>query len=94
MIEEIPAVVHVDGTCRLQTVKREQNENYYKLIEEFYKQTEIPMVLNTSFNVAGDTMVETIDDAIQTLCRSKIEYLFLPEFMKLVKCTKYFYEDE
>jgi carbamoyltransferase len=51
------------------------------------------MVLNTSFNVAGDTMVETLDDAINTLCRSKIEYLFLPEFMKLVKCTKYFYKD-
>ena len=92
-IDKIPAIVHVDGTCRLQTLKEDQNPNYYKLIKCFHDLTDIPMVLNTSFNVAGDTMVETLDDAINTLCRSKIEYLFLPEFMKLVKCTKYFYKD-
>jgi predicted NodU family carbamoyl transferase len=92
--ELIPAVVHVDGTCRVQTVKQEQNENYYKLINEFYNQTGIPMLLNTSFNLAGDTMVQDIDDAIRTLCESEIEYLFLPELMKLVKCTKLFEIDK
>jgi carbamoyltransferase len=79
----IPAVVHVDGTCRVQTVG--QKEYYfYKLIEEFYKKTGVPMLFNTSFNLAGEPLVETLEDAIDTLNRSNIEYLYLPEIKKLV----------
>ena len=80
----IPSIVHVDGTCRIQTVTREQNKHYYDLISEFYKQTDVPILFNTSFNLAGDTMAETIDDCLGTLRSSEIEYLYLPEINKLV----------
>jgi carbamoyltransferase len=80
----IPGIIHVDDTCRLQTVTRKQNYHYYNLIESFYQKTDVPIIFNTSFNLGGETLVETIDDAIDTLKRSEIEYLFLPEIMKLV----------
>jgi carbamoyltransferase len=85
--EKIPSIIHVDGTCRIQTVKREQNPHYYDLIKEFYDQTGIPIVFNTSFNLGGDPLVETLDDAIETLLGSDIEYLFLPEYNKLIKIS-------
>ena len=79
----IPSLVH-DNTCRIQTLTREQNESYYDLIDEFYKRTGVPILLNTSFNLSGDTIAETIDDAIITLKKSEIEYLYLPECAKLL----------
>ena len=51
---EIPAVVHVDGSGRVQSVRREVNPKYYKLIQEFERLTRIPVILNTSFNLKGD----------------------------------------
>jgi carbamoyltransferase len=81
---EIPAVTHVDGTCRVQTVSKTDNEAYYNLINAFYKKTGVPMVFNTSFNLAGDPLVETVDDAIDTLRRSDIKYLYLPALNKLI----------
>jgi carbamoyltransferase len=81
---KIASIVHVDGTCRIQTVSEEQNKNYYELIKEFYSITNVPIVLNTSFNLAEDTIVETIDDAFNTLRNSEIEYLYLPEIKKLI----------
>ena len=75
----IPAITHVDGTCRIQTLKREQNEKYYDLINEFYKLTGVPILFNTSFNLAGRPMVETIQDALETVNKSDINYLYLPE---------------
>ena len=83
--EKIPSIIHVDGTCRIQTVTREQNKNYYNLIEEFYKKTNIPIIFNTSFNLAGEPLVETLDDAIRTLYNSEMEYCYLPEYGKLVE---------
>ena len=77
--DKIPAVCHVDNTCRVQTLKKNFNPYYYNLIFEFYKLTEIPLVLNTSFNLAGDTIVETTEDAIRTLNSSDIDYLYFPE---------------
>ncbi len=84
-IDEIPSIVHVDGTCRIQTVTSEQNKNYYDLISEFYKLTGVPILFNTSFNLAGDTMVETIDDAFTTIRKSEINYMYLPEIGKLIQ---------
>ncbi len=84
MGEKVPSVVHVDGTCRIQTVSEEQNEHFYALISEFYKETNVPILFNTSFNLGGDPLVETLDDAIHTLKNSDIEYLYLPEYKKLI----------
>jgi carbamoyltransferase len=82
--EKIPAIIHVDGTCRIQTVTQEQNNHYYNLILEFYNQTGCPIIFNTSFNLGGEPLVETLDDALRTLTNSKIEYLYLPEYSVLI----------
>ncbi len=83
-VGEVPSITHVDGTCRIQTVTEEQNKHYYDLINEFYKLSEVPILFNTSFNLAGDPLVETITDAVKTLSKSKLKYLYLPEIGKLV----------
>lgn len=76
--KHVSSLVHADGTCRIQTVTREQNKNYYDLIEAFYNITEVPMVFNTSFNLGGEALVETIEDAIKTCQNSQINYLYVP----------------
>lgn len=83
-IGELPAITHVDGTCRVQTVTEEQNKHYYDLISEFHKLSGVPVLFNTSFNLAGEPLVEDLKDAIHTLRSSKIEYLYFPELGKLV----------
>lgn len=80
----IPSITHVDGTCRIQTVTQEQNKHYYDLISEFNNLTGVPILFNTSFNLAGDTIVDNIEDALRTLEESEIEYLYLPDIMKLI----------
>ena len=75
----IPSVIHVDGTCRIQTVSVFQNKNYHDLIKCFYERTGVPLLFNTSFNLAGEPLVETIDDALMTLKNSDLKYLYLPE---------------
>ena len=81
---EIPAITHVDGTCRIQTVTSKQNRNYYELINAFYEKTKVPILFNTSFNLAGDPLVETIEDALNTILNSDIKYLYLPDIKKLI----------
>lgn len=81
----IPAVLHVDDTCRLQTVTEKQNKHFYNLINCFYKKTNVPMLLNTSFNLAGEPLVQTFEDALRTLNESTIDYLYLPDVSKLIK---------
>jgi len=83
--EKVPSIIHVDGTCRIQTVTEEQNKHFYDLITEFYKVSGVPILFNTSFNLGGDPLVETLDDAMNTLARSEIEYLYLPEHGKLIR---------
>lgn len=80
----IPSVIHVDNTSRIQTVTQEQNFHYYNLIKEFFVKTNVPVLFNTSFNLAGETIVEDIQDALSTLRRSELEYLYLPEVNKLI----------
>jgi carbamoyltransferase len=75
----IPSITHVDGTCRIQTVTQKQNKKFYELIKEFYKKTKVPILLNTSFNLAGETLVETLDDAHSTIERSDLKYIYLPD---------------
>lgn len=83
--EKIPSIIHVDGTCRIQTVTQERNQHYYDLIKTFYDKTGCPIIFNTSFNLGGDPLVETLEDAVETLTKSDIEYLYLPEYGKLLK---------
>lgn len=84
-VKYIPSIVHVDNTCRIQTLTKEQNFHFYNLIESFYKKTNIPIVLNTSFNLAGEAMVETPEDAIETFNNSEINYLYFPELKYLIE---------
>tara|TARA_B100000927_G_scaffold291071_1_gene291789 strand:- start:1965 stop:3869 length:1905 start_codon:yes stop_codon:yes gene_type:complete len=83
--EKIPAIIHVDKTCRIQTVTKQQNNHYYNIINEFYQQTGCPIIFNTSFNLGGEPLVETLEDAMKTLSNSGLEYLYLPEYNKLIK---------
>jgi carbamoyltransferase len=83
--EQIKAITHVDGTCRIQTVKEEQNPHYYKLIQEFEKITGVPILFNTSFNLAGDPLVETIEDALETMLKSEMKYMYVPELGYLLE---------
>jgi carbamoyltransferase len=82
--EKIPSIIHEDHTCRIQTVTAAQNEHYYNLIKAFKEETGVPILFNTSFNLGGEPLVETLDDALWTLQNSDIEYLFLPEYGKLI----------
>jgi carbamoyltransferase len=83
-IEQVPAIIHADNTCRIQTVTQEQNLHFYNLISCFFNETGVPMLMNTSFNLGGEPLVETFDHAINTLKNSMIEYLYLPEIETLV----------
>ena len=78
--DAIPGVTHVDGTARIQTVTRKQNERYYDLISEFYKQTGIPMLLNTSFN-CQEPIVETPEDAVATFKKCGLDILVIGNWM-------------
>jgi carbamoyltransferase len=72
--ERIPAVVHVDGSCRTQAVRRETNPRYHRVISEFQKLTGVPIVLNTSFN-DSEPIVCTPEDAIATFLKTEIDVL-------------------
>jgi len=75
--EVIPAVTHVDKTARVQTVTKEDNGIYYNLINEFYKLTSVPVVLNTSFNLAGEPIVETPGDAVRCFLKTQMNFLVI-----------------
>lgn len=77
----IPSVTHVDGTGRLQTVLRELNPSFYKLIEKFNEITGVPIVLNTSFNIQGEPIVETPGDAIRCFLGTGIDELYISNYL-------------
>ena len=81
---EIPAVTHIDGTGRVQTVLREQNQNLYNLIEEFYKITKVPILLNTSFN-ENEPIVENPEQAIDCFIRTDMDALVIENILLLKK---------
>lgn len=80
VIDNIPAVVHVDGTSRVQTVKKQTNPKYYSLIEHFKKITGVPMVLNTSFN-DNEPIVCNPKGAIRTFLNANIDYLAIGDYL-------------
>lgn len=80
----IPSVIHVDGSCRIQTVREENNVHYYNLISAFHSFTNIPILLNTSLNLAGKPIVETVTDAMKAFDDSEIDFLYFPELKVLI----------
>jgi carbamoyltransferase len=78
---EIAAAVHIDGSARVQSVTREQNERYYDLIKSFAARTGVPAVLNTSFNLKGEAIVNSPFDAIRTFYTSGLDALFLDRYL-------------
>jgi len=78
--EQIPAVTHVDGTARVQTINYDQNPIYYQLIKEFYLLTGIPMVLNTSLNINGMPICCSPEDALNCLLVSGIDCLIIGNY--------------
>lgn len=81
--KEIPGIIHVDGTCRIQVIE-DKSEPIFKLLRQFKKETGIGVLLNTSFNLAGMPLVETPDDAIWTLENSKLDNVWFPEISELL----------
>lgn len=79
--ETVPAITHVDGTARPQTVSRHQNERFWKLIKAFENIKGVPVVLNTSFNVQGEPIVNSPKDALRCFFSTGIDYLVLGNFI-------------
>lgn len=85
--KNIPGITHVDNTCRVQTLKKEHNFHYYNLIDAFYKKTGVPILLNTSFNLAGQPLVNDGFQAGSVIIHDKnvelCNYIYLPELGKI-----------
>lgn len=77
----LPAVTHVDGTGRLQTIRKKQNPLYYRLIKRFGEITGVPVLVNTSFNINNEPIVCSPEDAINCLRSTEIDYLIINDFL-------------
>lgn len=80
-VDRIPAVRHVDGTARIQTINRDQNPAYYDLLRAFRKQTGVPVLVNTSFNTRGEPIVCTPRDAVESFCTTPLDALAIGSFL-------------
>lgn len=80
-LERVAGVVHIDGTCRIQTLMREQNPLYYSLIQEFFKLSGLPVLLNTSMNIMGQPILETAEDALILFSNSGIDCMVIGEYL-------------
>ena len=78
---KIPAVTHIDGSGRLQTIREDQNPLYYKLIKKFGDLSGVPIVVNTSFNVRGEAIVCSPQDAYRCTMGTEIDYLVMNQFI-------------
>ena len=78
---EIPAVTHVDYSARIQTIKREDHPLYYEMINAFHKKTGCPVIINTSFNVRGEPLVCSPEDAFKCFMRTEMDYLIMGCFL-------------
>ncbi|TAK60098.1 MAG: hypothetical protein EPO24_07020, partial [Bacteroidetes bacterium] len=77
----VPAITHVDGSARLQTINRNSHPLYYDLIKTFEQLTNCPIIINTSFNVRGEPIVCTPQDAYKCFMRTEMDYLVLGSFI-------------
>jgi carbamoyltransferase len=90
----VPAITHVDYSTRMHTVSKDVNPYYYSVIEEFYKLTGCPIIINTSFNVRGEPIVNTPQDAYRCFMRTNMDYLVLETFLVEKKEADYIQADE
>ena len=78
---KVPAVVHVDGTGRLQTVKREWNSRFHDLIQYFHRLTGVPVLLNTSFNIMGKPIIHSVEDAVSVFFTTGMDALVIGDYL-------------
>ena len=81
VIARVPGAVHVDGTGRLQSVRREWNEKYYRLIRHFHDLTGVPLIINTSFNIMGKPIVHSVEDAVAVFYTSGLDAVFIEDLL-------------
>lgn len=88
--DKIPAVTHVDNTARVQTIKKKDNPGLYQIIEEFKNITGVPVLLNTSFNIAGEPIVESPQDALNCFYNTDIDSIVIGNYIisKIEKATQ------
>ena len=79
--EKIPAVTHIDGTSRLQTISKNTNQLFYDLINEFYKITDVPVLINTSMNVRGEPIVNTPEQAYNMIIKTDMDYIVMGDYI-------------
>jgi carbamoyltransferase len=77
----IPSATHIDRTCRVQTVTKEQNEKYYLLLKEIKRLTGSPILLNTSFNLKDQTITLSPEMAVKRFLKSKIDFLVINNYL-------------
>ncbi|MBT5558291.1 MAG: hypothetical protein HOJ88_00230, partial [Proteobacteria bacterium] len=78
---QLPAVTHVDYSARIQTVHEDTNPRYYRLLEAFENRTDCPVLINTSFNVRGEPIVCTPEDAYRCFMRTEMDYLVIENYL-------------
>jgi carbamoyltransferase len=76
-----PAAVHVDGTARPQLIRREANSSFYQIVREYYQLSGIPSVINTSFNMHEEPIVNSPKDAIRAFLQGNLDYLAISNFL-------------
>jgi carbamoyltransferase len=78
---QVPAITHVDYSARIQTVNDKNNKVFYDLINKFYEITNCPMLVNTSFNIRGEPIVNTPEDAIRCFLGTNLDYLIIENYI-------------
>jgi len=77
----IPAITHVDYSARVQTVHEDTNPDFYKVLKSFKQKTGCPVIVNTSFNVRGEPIVGSVEDAYRCFMRTEMDYLVVENFL-------------
>ena len=84
----MPAITHVDNSARIQTVHKETNPRFYKLIKKFNEKTGVPILVNTSFNVRGEPIVCTPTDAFKCFMKTHLDTLVIENYLMIKKDQK------
>ena len=92
--EDVPAITHVDNSARIQSVSKEQNPLYHDILDAFYKKTGCPVIINTSFNVRGEPIVMSPQDAFMTFLGTHMDYLVLGNYLLSKKDNEHLLDEE